>query len=339
MITFVYLGSKGGGLHFLQGLQSIATESKIDFQVIISNNTETTIEQANIIRLKKIPKNFLRLLLFFAFDLSRFLRHLSLILEESTYIFVMPHPLDFIIRKRVKKIGGQSITIIHDAKRHPREIFPNHFVNREIIKNSSRIITLSINSQQYVSGRFQTQSDLLPIIYPKIAISNTSEKIYDFAFVGRKSSYKGWNKIEEILRHIEVPFSCFIQGANEREIRRIAEKYRYGKFQGSKSWIPDQDFFNLIAQTKVIALPYTSASQSGLIPLAFQLGTNVVAYRIPGLYELGETSKYVTFVAPGDIRQFSSLLLDSISKPPPTIELSRDRMIWRTYLHHFPTKK
>jgi hypothetical protein len=154
LITFIYLGTRGGGLHLLQGLTRTCLDSDINFNVITSWNLQYTKGFKHQVILRHVPKSKVGILKFFAIGVLKFRKQVKSFPVSSTFIFVMPHPVDFLIRKELNKLGKNVISIVHDPKRHKGEFFPNYFVTREITKNSSQIITLSTWAQNFLEKRY-----------------------------------------------------------------------------------------------------------------------------------------------------------------------------------------
>src|SRR5207244_1723917 len=50
-------------------------------------------------------------------------------------------------------------------------------------------------------------------------------------------------------------------------------------------WVPEQEIKSIFERVDIVVTPYVDASQSGIIPLAYELGLPVVATPVGGLPE------------------------------------------------------
>jgi hypothetical protein len=73
-----------------------------------------------------------------------------------TVLIVMSSPWDLFLGKRLINRGVEVVRIIHDATPHPGEKFPPRFWIKWLIRDSSRVITLS----QYVSDQIDITMEL-----------------------------------------------------------------------------------------------------------------------------------------------------------------------------------
>jgi glycosyltransferase involved in cell wall biosynthesis len=335
VITFVYLGSKGGGLHLLQGLSRLCEECNIEYKVLISSNMKQKSKFANEVVISNVPNSKKKLINFIFFDLRRFELQLKNLSKSDVYVFVMPHPLDFLIRKKLNKASSRIISIIHDPIPHPYEFFPNRINIKETIKNSEMIITLSPWSQNILKRKYGCESVFLPLVNPNISDFRKLTKKIDICFVGRNSRYKGWKNIHKVLENLNYPFSCFVQGANTKEISKLKTLIPNGNFSGSPQWLEDETLFKVIAESRVIALPYSSATQSGLIPLSNKLGTQVVAFDVGGLSSQINTKNGSQIIECGNFEKFSETLRCMLTKELYFVPEKDDEVAWKIALEGF----
>ncbi len=80
-------------------------------------------------------------------------------------------------------------------------------------------------------------------------------------------------------------------------------------------FIPDARVADYFRRASVVVLPYTEASQSGVIPMAYSAAKPVVATTVGGLPEMVEVGHTGYLVPPRDVKQLAEaitcLLLDA----------------------------
>jgi glycosyltransferase involved in cell wall biosynthesis len=86
-------------------------------------------------------------------------------------------------------------------------------------------------------------------------------------------------------------------------------------------YVPNEDVAPLFALADVVALPYRSASQSGVLPIAATLRKPVVATQVGGLPEaLAGTGLLVPPSDPAALGDALVLALENPPAPPPVVE-------------------
>jgi glycosyltransferase involved in cell wall biosynthesis len=80
-------------------------------------------------------------------------------------------------------------------------------------------------------------------------------------------------------------------------------------------WIAEDEIGDLFMRSDLIVLPYTSASQSGVIPIAAAFGLPVVATREGGLVEQVEDGVSGWLVDAGDAEALAASMRVALSSP------------------------
>jgi glycosyltransferase involved in cell wall biosynthesis len=136
-------------------------------------------------------------------------------------------------------------------------------------------------------------------------------------FFGRIWEYKGLEYLirAEPLITARVPDArILIAGQGEDFARYRRMMLHPDKFIVHNEYIPEQRAAEYFRRAAVVVLPYTEASQSGVIPLAYSAGKPVVATRVGGLPEMVEHGRTGYLVAPRNVAALAEsvtrLLLD-----------------------------
>lgn len=108
-------------------------------------------------------------------------------------------------------------------------------------------------------------------------------------FVGRIRPYKGIDTLLEAYRDSiadsGVPLVVAGSGSFSDEQRGLLDSLSGANVRVVNRWLEIEDISALIASSKFVVLPYSSATQSGVIPLAATLGVPAIASDAGGLSE------------------------------------------------------
>jgi len=139
-------------------------------------------------------------------------------------------------------------------------------------------------------------------------------------FFGHVRRYKGLRDLIHALRDVRrrVPATLVVAGPffePPGRYLRVAERFGVGDavrlFPG---YVPDEEVEELFSLADVVALPYRTASQSGIVPLAAAFGRPVVATAVGGIPEtMGPNS----LVPPRRPDRLAAAIVDALRESPP----------------------
>ena len=139
-------------------------------------------------------------------------------------------------------------------------------------------------------------------------------------FFGYVRRYKGLDDLIDALPLVrrELPATLVVAGPfiqRPSRFRRRAQRLGVGEHvRLYPGYVPDEAVPSLFALSDVVALPYRSASQSGVLPLAAAFGTPVVATRTGGIPEaIGDMG---VLVPPGDVVALAEGIVRALRSPP-----------------------
>jgi glycosyltransferase involved in cell wall biosynthesis len=290
----VYWGNFGGGVRLADSLFLLAAEKNIKIYFSFSKNNESFSPHHRASALSKdfiisTPKHKLRTINFFsAYKQCNSVKKQILKKNIKQVVMLMPHPWDFILELMLKRSNITIKRCIHDATAHPGDKgIPNWYIAL-LSKTSSENIFFS----RFVAGQFEhlnKKSTTLKLIdYRKYDQVIRDEDL--ILFIGRIKKYKGLDLLANAWALLDKSkMTLKIYGAGKG-----IPKYLVDHAQVFNRWVLESEIDNLIGSAKVIVLPYTEASQSGLISIAQNLGTNLVITPLPGLIEqLDKNSNHV----------------------------------------------
>jgi len=281
----IFWGNFGGGVRLSNNLLTLAESHSLDVYFSLSRNSEGWRENFTTLQITSdfivsTPRNKLRTINI----ISGFIQSLRILLKVRKHkinqvVMLMPHPWDFIFETMAHLFGMRVLRCIHDAEPHSGDkLLPNWY-----IKLLARISTANIFFSNSVAEKFQhLQKESILLNLFDLPIENDySRKENLVLFVGRIKKYKGLGLLAEAWRII---------GETELKLKVCGSGQGIPEFLETHAtvvnrWLADDEVTRLIGQAKVLVLPYLEASQSGLIPIAENLGTNIVITPIAGLIE------------------------------------------------------
>jgi glycosyltransferase involved in cell wall biosynthesis len=217
------------------------------------------------------------------------------------------------------------IFTIHDFKAHPGdqrfqqtpfciEMFARRRAD-ELIVHTGQVRELMVRQ---LHGGAENISIIPHIQIGEDLSSDTAEEDeHLILFFGRIWEYKGLEYLikAEPLIGARVPnVRIMIAGRGEDFSRYATMMVHPDRFIIHNEYIPEERAAEYFRSASVVVLPYTEASQSGVIPLAYSAAKPVVATRVGGLPEMVEDGSTGYLVAPRDSAQLAEaitrLLLD-----------------------------
>lgn len=221
----------------------------------------------------------------------------KLIHSSDPAVILMPSPFDWLLV--LKKGGVQNVyVIVHDDKTHKGDKKFKEWIAQSFWRICKpKIITLSIyvkkslEAQGFSVTGVATHPHLIPQSIMDSILENKFTKVYDFGIFGRLKSYQGRDYYDIVRKGI---YSCekslVICGGDKKEDFGLYEnEVRYA------GGVSDELFFELMAKTRTIVLPYTEATQSGVIPNAIFLGCKIMTTKVGGIPEQDINSDFTYF--------------------------------------------
>ena len=214
----------------------------------------------------------------------------------------------FII-KRIKKRCRSHIIMVCDNL-FPHEKFP---ISRKLIKGLVRnvdgfVVQSSIVEKELKSlvskpvyiKRFHPVYDNYPELIDKVKAKNMlgvkeSKVVLFFGFIRK---YKGLDILIKSMEHIfkkDSDMKLLIAGECYDDKERYQDLINKSKYKGQIEWvedfIPDSEISKYFSASDIVVLPYMSASQSGIIPLAYHYNKPVITSNIDSLVEVVQENK------------------------------------------------
>lgn len=206
------------------------------------------------------------------------------------------------------------VTLCHDPIMHSGESWIKHLLYKRHIKNSDDVVVLTRSFIPVVCCNYGFEMDHVHYM-PHGLMKLYKEKqdknmhsLYDaanvnFVFFGRIQKYKGVGILIEAYERVKKEYANItltIAGKGKLEDLELKSDFSKG-IRIVNEYIPDEKvgcYFD--GPNVVTVLPYLDATQSGVIPIAIEYGTPIIASDTGGLKEQMLDGKFGIFVKVGD---------------------------------------
>ena len=81
------------------------------------------------------------------------------------------------------------------------------------------------------------------------------------------------------------------------------------------SFVPDEEVGKFFATTDVVVLPYKTASQSGIVQIAYHYDTPVIVSNVGGLPEIVDDGKSGFIIQPENPDELANVLTNNLGTP------------------------
>lgn len=311
-IALVNLGRRGAGpvygLEIAKGLSTLS-----DVLSVVSRQAENISRwRESGLRLAEIDTySDIASFLMNSLDLRTYCRIGSILagFKPDVLYFPMLHPWSYAIG--LLALRTPKVVTLHDLILHPGEKNPLIALAQRMVRwQASRVVVLSraLVDDLSAKGFPRNRIDVIPLgefSYYNI-ISNTPavDTLHPptILFFGRILSYKNLSNLLDAFSIVKsrIPdarllivgsgdMSPYEQRANGRSDIVVVNR-----------WIPDEEVAAYFRQGDLVVIPYSSASQSGVIPVAYTFKLPVVATAVGGLLEQVEPGQTGLLVPPED---------------------------------------
>jgi glycosyltransferase involved in cell wall biosynthesis len=310
IIVVNYTGRKGGGAVYAYEMTKSLLENNCKIYAIISKDIENLkqwqeLQITNLILLNTYTNNynyFINTIKFIIFGVPKLKKYFKNIKVDALYI-PMIQPWSSLINTIFKDI--QKIITVHDPKPHSGSNMYINYLAKKTINEADDIIILSKTFNDYIRTFFNKKEEFIHVIphgifdYYKKVEASTDLIEYDptkfnFLFFGRIEKYKGLHILAKAYEKLSNEFaniSLSVVGNGNFDDYR-SEFSELKNVTIVNRWIKDEEVGAFFKGDKIITvLPYIDATQSGIIPIAMDYESIVIASNTGGLSEQIEDNK------------------------------------------------
>lgn len=323
-IAVVYLGRRGAGgkiaLELARHLSEMHTIS-----AILSHHAEnleqwrkTSIELFEFTTYRNAPEAFASLII--PFKVQEVVEQIEKI-QPDVLLFPMFHPWNALIQRRLS--GVPSVIYVHDPSPHPDMAgwFYGKLEN-ESIRLATRCVVMSeiLKPALIQRGVDSEKIDMIPLgplgDVSSIPLKKKTDNLPTLLFFGRIMPYKGLEVLLDAYERVCKITDCRLLIAGDGDLNAYREKLaELPNVEIVNRWIDGDEIENFFMQSDIVILPYTSASQSGVIPIAATFGLPVIATRTGGLPEQIENGLSGWLVSASDAAALADAIHDALIHP------------------------
>jgi alpha-maltose-1-phosphate synthase len=298
---------------------------------------------------RKFPKHKY-LILRISSQLLFYLKILVISLNKNSYdiVHIQGHlPLFFLFMPMLKLRSKNVCWTLHDVKLRPStlglfgriETFYLKAVTQPVIlaKLVDSIIVHGNNLKDELSsmGIRKEKIHVLPHFdYQYLLDQSDAELKKDLMFkeyillFGRIVPYKGFKVFVEAIRiahnMTSTKFNVLISGKGDlNHLESILKEDDYNYITICPRYVPYARIHQLIGLAKFLVLPYTDASQSGIIPLAYTFSKPVIVSDVGSLSEYVEHGSTGYIFGVNDSAQLASYMVELIENDQKAEEMGR----------------
>lgn len=292
-ILILYLGSSGAGPGLTYSFTLECIERNTDVTLATSKRNELREKYFELDCKKEelnVPNSFSEL--FNVFRIFKLYREVRKLVINSDVVFIpMLHPLLVLYLPLLSK-KSKLFSAIHDAKPHEGDNgFLVRIANTVILRFSKNVFVFSNNQRHYILDNYNFDNvDLLR--HPSFRHYNFSienKRHRKLVFIGRIEKYKGLPLLLDtakiIYNKLGIKIQVFGRVSDKSLDLLLRDVNEIDYFPG---YLQDRDLKVILEASECIILPYSSATQSGVMVLACDAGCKVVATPVDGLIEQAE---------------------------------------------------
>ncbi len=240
--------------------------------------------------------------------------------RPDVLLFPMFHPWNMIIQNKMPDIP--SVVFVHDPRPHPDFIgYGYEKLENLSIRQATRCVVMSevLRPILVKRGVPHEQIDVIPLGPLNYSSSSKVVEKQEFRtvlFFGRIAPYKGLDTLLEAFKKVTETIPCRLRIVGDGNIDRYKNWLtQIPNVEIINRWVAEEEVGDIFARSDVVVLPYTSASQSGVIPIAAVYGLPVIATRTGGLPEQIEDGLSGWLVPPGDITALAQAIGQALIRP------------------------
>jgi glycosyltransferase involved in cell wall biosynthesis len=135
-------------------------------------------------------------------------------------------------------------------------------------------------------------------------------------FFGRITAYKGLEVLLQAYQQLIKTHNAQLMVVGEGNLNPYRSLLDgVPQVQLINKWLSEEEIAAIFNQANIVVLPYTAASQSGVLPIAASFGLPVIATRVGGIPEQIEHETTGLLVEPGSVTELVAAIQRLIENP------------------------
>ena len=215
--------------------------------------------------------------------------------------------------------GNRIVFTIHDPVSHiGEETFVRNIANRYVRHVGDRFIVhgRSLKDQMVTIHKMkQDRIDVVPmgtLSFYQVPENNSGDDKNTILFFGRIQDYKGIEYLidaEPLIAKVVESFTIVIAGTG-KSFQPYRERIRNpDRFLILNRYIEEGELTYLFKSASFVVLPYTEASQSGIIPMAYAYRKAVIATEVGGIPEVVDHRQTGLLIPPANTERLAKAII------------------------------
>lgn len=240
--------------------------------------------------------------------------------EADIFHIVASHEWNPLLFQLIRIMKKNLVFTVHDPVHHLGAPFYIRLSDKILIKNSDALIVLSKLGKAQLKSKGVAQEKIFHIPHGVYSFflqwrSKNVQQEKVILFFGRIEKYKGLDfLIKAFFRaSVDLPgWKLVIAGSGD--LTPVEPDLRHPRIEVINRFISDAEVAALMERSSMVVLPYSEATQSGVIPIAYAFSKPVIAMNVGSLGEMvlhGETGLLVPPDNLGELVQAIKLLANN----------------------------
>jgi starch synthase len=240
------------------------------------------------------------------------------------------HEWNPIVAVLSKALGKPLVYTMHDPEPHRGTALSLRLSNRFTASMADAVVVLTRRGRQQLASQGYPDQKIYYIPHGAYTLFRQwrrkgirAEKM--ILFFGRLEAYKGLDVLLQAfaqVRHDLRDWKLVIAGSGDLPARRTVEND--ARIELVNRFLTDEEVADLMQRTRLVVLPYTEATQSGVIAAACAFGRPVIASDVGGLNEMVVQGKTGLLIPPNDVPALARAIHDLASDAPRLAEMGRN---------------
>lgn len=220
----------------------------------------------------------------------------------------------------------RTVLTVHDVHRHPGESGRiSEWMTRGFRRKAAQLVVHGESLKKELvneSVAFADKTTVIPHgafgIYRHWDDSEIAEEKHTILLFGRMTPYKGLGIILEAepLISREIPdINVILAGRGPELVRLRSAMVDNPHFEIHDGFIANEDIPRFFRRAAIVILPYTEASQSGVVPLAYVFGKPVIVTSVGSIPEVVRHGETGLIVSPRAPRELAEAVLGLLNDP------------------------
>lgn len=330
-IVLLGLNGRGGTLQYASSISSaLAKNTKVTLLLPSYSDTSLISKNVKLIRLNA-PPNALKTM----FLTLNIFEHINVIKKINSnnpdIINILDiHPWYLMYWPFLK---GKKYVTINDPKPHSGEagfvtMCMIKTVTKFLLKNADKIIVLGKKQADVIKEMGYKQEVIVSRIGSYDFFTKKSDKKYPLEkntilFFGRIKDYKGLKYLLEALIKIKdkEKFKLIIAGEGDITPYAVQLKKLEKDVEVLNGYVSDDKVNEYFQRAAFIVMPYTDATQTGVVQVAYAFKKPVIATNVGSLPEIVLNRKTGIIIEPKNVKQLMDSVKELLNNPKKTIQL------------------